>query len=99
MEHTSKYITPEIKLSCYEDRLFKSDIIFDHHMLIWFISGETKIVQAEVSHTFQAGDIFLIPRNQPATIINYLKDGLPHKTVVMLLSAKTLSDFYADIEV
>lgn len=99
MEYTSKYITPDIKLSCYEDKLFKSEIVFDHHMLIWFISGETKIVQAEASYSFKTGDIFLIPRNQPATIINYPKDGLPHKTVVMLLSAQTLSDFYAGIKV
>lgn len=99
MEHTSKYISPDIKLSCYEDRLFKSEIVFDHHMLVWFISGETKIVQAEASHHFKTGDIFLIPRNQPATIINYPKDGLPHQTVVMLLSAKTLRNFYANIKV
>jgi AraC-like DNA-binding protein len=99
MEHTSKYITPEIKLSCYEDKLFKSEIVFDHHMLIWFISGETKIVQAGASYNFKTGDIFLIPRNQPATIINYPKDGLPHKTVVMLLSAKRLSAFYENVKV
>lgn len=99
MEHTSTYISPDIKLSCYEDRLFKSEIVFDHHMLIWFISGETKIVQAESSYTFKAGDIFLIPRNQPATIINYPKDGLPHQTVVMLLSAQTLRNFYAGINI
>lgn len=99
MEHTSKYITPDIKLSSYEDKLFKSEIVFDHHMLIWFISGETKIVQAAESHSFKAGDIFLIPRNQPATVINYPKDGKPHKTVVMLLSAPILRDFYADLSV
>lgn len=98
MEHTSKYITPDIKLSCYEDKLLKSEIVFDHHMLVWFLSGETKIVQAEASYHFKAGDIFLIPRNQPATVINYPKDGLPHRSVVMLLSAKTLSDFYTGIK-
>ena len=99
MEHTSKYLTEDIKLSCYEDKLFKSDIVFDHHMLIWFISGQTKIVQAEATHHFKTGDIFLIPRNQPATIINYPKDGLPHKTVVMHLSKETLRDFYANVVV
>jgi AraC-like DNA-binding protein len=97
MEHISKYITPEIKLSCYEDTFFKSEVVFDQHMLIWFISGETKIVQAEGTHHFQTGDIFLIPRNKPATIINYPKDGLPHKTVVMLLTTKILRDFYSRI--
>ncbi|QMU29171.1 helix-turn-helix domain-containing protein [Adhaeribacter radiodurans] len=99
MEHISKYLTPEIKLSCYEDKFFKSEIVFDQHMLIWFISGETKIVQAEATHHFKTGDIFLIPRNKPATIINYPKDGLPHKTVVMLLTTKILRSFYNRLEV
>jgi AraC-like DNA-binding protein len=95
MDYTAKYITPDIKLSCYEDKFFKSDIMFEQHMLIWFISGETKIVQAEGTYIFNAGDIFLIPRNQLATIINYPKDGAPHKTVVMHLSVERLRDFYA----
>ncbi len=99
MEHVSKHLTPEIKLSCYDDHFFKSEIVFDQHMLVWFISGETKIVQSEATHRFKTGDIFLIPRNKPATIINYPKDGLPHKTVVMLLTTKILRDFYHHIEV
>lgn len=97
MDYTAKYITPDIKLSCYEDKFFKSDISFEQHMLIWFISGETKIVQAEGTYIFKAGDIFLIPRNQLATIINYPKNGLPHKTVVMHLSTSRLRDFYAGL--
>jgi AraC-like DNA-binding protein len=99
MEFQTKYITPEIKLSCYEDKLFKAEVVFDHHMLVWFMSGETKIIEADKEHIFNAGDIFLIPRNQLATIINYPKDGQPHKSVVMHLSAKHLSDFYANIDV
>jgi AraC-like DNA-binding protein len=99
MDYTAKYITPDIKLSCYEDKFFKSDISFDRHMLIWFISGETKIVQAEGTYLFKAGDIFLIPKNQLATIINYPKDGLPHKTVVMHLSTERLRDFYAGLNI
>lgn len=99
MEYKAKYITEDIKLSCYEDKFFKSDIMFDQHMLIWFISGETKIVQADATYFFKKGDIFLIPRNQLATIINYPKDGQPHKTVVMHLSIKRLRDFYANLSV
>jgi AraC-like DNA-binding protein len=96
MEYKAKYITDDIKLSCYEDKFFKSEIMFEHHMLVWFISGETKIVQAEATYIFKKGDIFLIPRNQLATIINYPKDGQPHKTVVMHLSTARLRDFYAN---
>jgi len=99
MEYQAKYITDDIKLSCYEDKFFKSDISFDCHMLIWFISGETKIVQADATYLFKKGDIFLIPRNQLATIINYPKDGQPHKTVVMHLTGEKLKDFYANLSV
>jgi AraC-like DNA-binding protein len=99
MQYQAKYITEDIKLSCYEDRFFKLDIMFDHHMLIWFISGETKIVQADRTYFFRKGDIFLIPRNQLATIINYPKDGQPHKTVVMHLTTEKLRHFYTCLEV
>lgn len=64
--------------------------MFDDHMLVWFISGETKIIQAGVTFYFKTGDIFLIPRNLLATIINYPKNGQPHKTVVMHLSTERL---------
>ncbi|MFT3920464.1 helix-turn-helix domain-containing protein [Cloacibacterium sp.] len=99
MEFQLKYITDDIKLSCYEDKLFKTEVVFDHHMLVWFISGETKIIQADCNYLFKAGDIFLIPRNQLATIINYPKDGQPHKSVVMHLSINRLRKFYADLNV
>lgn len=99
MEHISKYLTPEIKLSSYDDKLFKSDLIFDDHMLIWFISGETKIIQADATFVFKTGDIFLIPRNQLATIINYPKNGQPHKTVVMHLTVERLKRFYENIDI
>ena len=99
MEYTAKYITDDIKLSSYEDRFFKSDIMFDHHMLIWFISGETKIIQADAIYIFKKGDIFLIPRNQLATIINYPTNGQPHKTVVMHLSTQMLRQFYGSLNV
>ena len=97
MEYNAKYITDDIKLSCYKDSFFKSDIMFEHHMLVWFLSGETKIVQADATYNFKKGDIFLIPRNQLATIINYPKDGLPHKTVVMHLSTERLRDYYSKL--
>ncbi len=99
MQYEARYITDDIKLSCYEDKFFKSDIIFEHHMLIWFISGETKIVQADATYIFKENDIFLIPRNQLSTIINYPKNGQPHKTVVMHLSTRRLRNFYAGLDV
>jgi AraC-like DNA-binding protein len=94
MEFLTKYLTPDIKLSEYDGKPFKTDVLFEHHMLVWFISGETKIIQADKTYIFGEGDIFLIPRNQLATVINYPKDGKPHKSVVMHLTAERLKKFY-----
>ncbi|RMZ58618.1 AraC family transcriptional regulator [Chryseobacterium nematophagum] len=99
MDFHIKYITPDIKLSTYEDKLFKTENVFEFHMLVWFISGETKIIQADKSYLFKAGDTFLIPRNHLATIINYPKNGLPHKAVVMHLTKERLKEYYSNIEV
>jgi AraC-like DNA-binding protein len=99
MDFQIKYITPDIKLSTYDDKLFKTETVFEFHMLVWFISGETKIIQADKSYIFKAGDIFLIPRNHLATIINYPKDGLLHKSVVMHLTKEHLKDFYSTIQI
>jgi len=95
MEFETKYITPDIKLSHYTGKSFKTEVMFEQHILVWFISGETKIIQADGSHTFKAGDVFLIPRNQLATVIMHPKDGLPHKSVAMHLTKEKLKDFYA----
>lgn len=94
MDYQVNYINPELKLSCYEGKLFKTEAAFQDHLLVWLISGETKIIQADESFVFGAGSTFLIPRNQLATIINYPKDGLPHKAVAMHLSTKRLKEFY-----
>lgn len=99
MEFKTHYITPDIKLSEFADELFKTEVLFEHHMLIWFMSGETKIIQAGASYVFGAGDIFLIPRNRVTTVINYPKDGLPHKTVAMHLTEPMLREFYAKLDV
>lgn len=50
------YIRPDIKL-CYEAKLSKIEVVFESHLLVWFISGETKIIQADQTYFFQAGDI------------------------------------------
>lgn len=93
----TKYLTPEIKLSENMGEPSKMEAVFEDHILVWFISGETKIIQAESCHFFKAGDIFLIPRHQLATVLNYAKGGQPHKTVVMHLTVERLRDFYAEL--
>ncbi len=99
MEFPFEYITPDIKLFRNQGKEFKMEVVFDCHMLVWFISGETRIHQADQTYLFKAGDIFLIPRNQLATIINYPQAGSPYTSVVMHLSTAQLRAFYADLNV
>lgn len=94
MDYQVNYINPDIKLSNYSGKLFKTEAAFNDHLLVWLISGETKIIQADESFVFGPGSTFLIPRNQLATILNMPKDGLPHKAVAMHLTAKRLREFY-----
>jgi AraC family transcriptional regulator, exoenzyme S synthesis regulatory protein ExsA len=96
MDYQVNYITPEIKLSTYAGKLFKTEAAFEDHLLVWLISGETKIIQADKSFLFGPGSTFLIPRNQLATIINMSGEELPHKAVAMHLTAKRLRAFYSN---
>jgi AraC family transcriptional regulator, exoenzyme S synthesis regulatory protein ExsA len=99
MEHITKFITTEIKLSTLQDRHFKTEVTLQEHVLVFIFSGETKLIQADASHIFAANDIFLIPRNKLTTVLNYPKDGLPHKAVAIHLSTERLKKFYSDIKV
>jgi AraC-like DNA-binding protein len=49
MKYETKYINPSIKLSEFNGKLFKTEVVFEHHLLVWFISGETKIIQADAT--------------------------------------------------
>lgn len=84
----------EIVLACIEEKYFKDEIILEHHSFIRIISGEMKVVQADSSFTFGAGDTLLIPRNELSTYIKYPKDGRPYKSVVMTLTTERLKIFY-----
>jgi AraC-like DNA-binding protein len=98
MDAQTKYITSEIKLSNYYEKLHRAEVLFDEHILVWFISGETKIVHANTTHTFNPGDVFLIPRNQLISVVLLPKDGVPHKSVAMHLNTSRLKDFYTNLK-
>lgn len=99
MGYHSHYIHPDLKISRFDDQFYKADVLFEEHLLVWFISGTTKIVQGDKAYWFEAGDTLLFPRNQLVTVINYPKDGLPHRSVVMHLTQKRLAAFYSKNEV
>lgn len=94
MGYQSHYIHPDLKLSRFDAKFYKADVLFEQHLLVWIISGQTKIVQGDQTHWFGPGDTLLFPRNQLVTVFNYPLDGLPHQSAVMHLTPKRLTDFY-----
>ncbi len=99
MEHKIQNTSAEIILSCIEQKFFKADITLENHSLVRIVSGEMKVIQADSTFIFQAGDTFLFPRNQPATIIKYAKNSRPYKSLVMYITASRLKSFYLKNEV
>ena len=95
MEFEIKYITPDIKLSEFKGDRFKSEFAFPYHILVWLLSGEAKIIQGDTSYRFAADDIFLIPKNQIATVLILPKDEQNHRSVSMHLTPERLKEFYA----
>jgi AraC family transcriptional regulator, exoenzyme S synthesis regulatory protein ExsA len=95
MDFETKYIDKDIKLSAFTGNSYKTEVMFEDHLLVWFIAGETKIIQAEATYYFKADDIFLISRNHLATIINYSKEGNTHKAVAMHLTKERLKNYYS----
>ncbi|MEJ0056117.1 MAG: hypothetical protein WDN75_10905 [Bacteroidota bacterium] len=93
-EFRSTCVASDIKLSYCGDALFKTNEFSEDHKLVWIISGESRIIRPGCSYVFRSGDIFLIPRNNVTTIINYPTDRLPHRMVVMNLSVGRLREFY-----
>lgn len=85
----------EILLSCIEEKYFKDEIAMEHHSFAKIISGEMKVVQADRSYLFGAGDTLLFPCNQLSTLIKNPKDGLPYKAIVIFFRPGRLKEFYA----
>lgn len=84
----------EILLSCIEEKYFKDEIALEHHSFARIISGEMKVIQADKTYIFGAGDTLLFPCNQLSTLIKNPKDGQPYKAIVIFFTPKRLKEFY-----
>jgi AraC-like DNA-binding protein len=86
----------EILLSCIEEKYFKDETILEHHSFARIISGELKVIQADKTYTFGAGDTLLFPCNQLSTLIKNPKNGRPYKALVIFFTPKRLKEFYSN---
>ena len=84
----------EIVMTCLEEKDLKSEVMLSDHCFVRIISGEVKIVSANASKLFGPGDTMLFPRRQLSTVIQYPKDGLPYKCVLIIFRNDRLKDYY-----
>lgn len=81
--------------SCFEEKYFTGDVLPEYHSFVRIISGEMKVIQADMSYVFVPGDTFLLPRNRLAMIIKYPKDEKAYESVTLNLDVDQLKEFYS----
>lgn len=96
MEKCLKDPSAEVVLTCLEEKYLKNEVMLDHHCFVRVISGELKIVTADDSKVFGAGDTILFPRRQLSTVIQYPKDNKPYKCVLIILKNDRLKKYYSN---
>ncbi|HTI90436.1 MAG TPA: AraC family transcriptional regulator [Puia sp.] len=84
-----------ILTSCVEEGFYKTEAVWEYHSLMRIISGEMKIVLAENTHEFNAGDTFLVPRNRLSSVIKRSKDGIPFNCILITFRPEQLKDYYS----
>ncbi len=62
--------------------------------MVSVLAGELKVVQADRTRCCVAGETLLLPRNQPATLLKYPKDGVAYHAVVLKLSTALVRACY-----
>ncbi|UOE51381.1 AraC family transcriptional regulator [Mucilaginibacter sp. SMC90] len=83
-----------IVFTCSEAFSYRGEMIMEEHALVQVISGELKVIHADQTFVFGAGETHLFPRNQFATLIKYEKDGQPYKAIVVKLTGDELRNYY-----
>lgn len=88
-------LSSDIDLLLSNDTVYHTEVLVGHHLLIWVISGQTKVEQSDASMTFAAGSRFLLSHNQVVRLKNSPMDGLSFKVLTIRLADNKLKDFYA----
>lgn len=94
MEKRLLNTSAEVILSCLSERYLRNEVMLDDHCFVRIISGQVKIIQSNTSRLFGPGDMILFPRRQLSTVIQYPKDNLAYKCVLIMFKSDRLKDYY-----
>lgn len=95
MEKRLPHPATEVVVTCLAEKYLKNEVMLEEHCFVRIISGEVKIVLANVSQVFGPGATLLFPRRQLSTVIQYPKDNQAYKCVLIIFKNKRLQDYYS----
>ena len=95
MEKAGFSAKAEIFLSCATERHTIKELVLNEHALFIMLSGESRIVHANQTYVFRAGDIILCPRNQLARVTKCPVEGQPCRSISIVFTQTFLQKYYA----
>lgn len=85
----------DVFIACKKEAHYSRELILPQPALLRVLSGEVRIVGAERSYTFLAGDTVLLPRNQLGRMSKLPLDGQPCIAISILFRKERLQHYYA----
>ncbi|XZF15420.1 AraC family transcriptional regulator [Chitinophagaceae bacterium MMS25-I14] len=85
----------EVFIACKKEAHYSRELILPQPALVRVISGEMRVVTAQRSYRFFAGDTILLPRNQPGRMSKLPLDGEPCVVISLLFRKERLQRYYA----
>jgi AraC-like DNA-binding protein len=86
-------------MSLSHDTFYHTEALLDHHLLVWVIAGQTRVVQANASTTFDAGSTFILSHNQVVRLVNSTVNGVQYKALAIQLSKRKTREFYSPLNI
>ncbi|MBD2753091.1 helix-turn-helix domain-containing protein [Spirosoma validum] len=84
----------EVFIACKKEAHYSRELILQQPALLRVVSGEVRIVAAERSYHFFAGDTVLLPRNQLGRMSKLPLNGQPCIAISVLFRKEKLQHFY-----
>lgn len=86
-----------IVFTCSGTSKHSTELTAEEHSVVRVVSGELKVIQANETYVFNAGDTHLFPRNRLALLVKSDKDGQPYRAIVVKLTHNILRSYYEGI--
>ncbi|KQT26165.1 AraC family transcriptional regulator [Chryseobacterium sp. Leaf405] len=86
-----------IVFTCSGTSKHSTELTAEEHSVVRILSGELKVIQADETYVFNAGDTHLFPRNRLALLVKSDKDGEPYRAIVVKLTHNILRSYYENI--